>query len=332
MRASLLVLCAVSSAAPVLAGPPALYHEVTSVTWVVEDLDRVAAGWARLGFPVLQDFGELTLPLRYRGEPRTAVVRLAQASFAGLQVFWLQPVSGENAWSGFLKAHGDGVMSVHYAAPSREALEAELARLESLGVGVLQTLEVDAEQGPVRVVYMDTAARGKYAIGLTAGRLPAPAATAPPSSFGPRLSQYALVVRDLDRVAAFWEGLGFPAMEVTHPALTELRYHGQPGSFDQRLGWHRHGTVTWEWILPLAGPTVYEDFLDRYGEGVHHLAFDVPDMDAAIGAWEAAGFPIVQSGSWGEKGQPGSGRFAYADTTGVGGVTIELLWNQPREP
>jgi catechol 2,3-dioxygenase-like lactoylglutathione lyase family enzyme len=178
---------------------------------------------------------------------------------------------------------------------------------------------------------MDTAERGKYVVGLTAGRLPTPAETAPPSGFGPRLSQYAVVVRDLDPVAAYWERLGFPVMDVTHPALTDLRYRGQPGAFDQKLGWHRHGTVTWEWIVPLAGPTVYEDFLDQYGEGFHHLAFDVPDMDAAIEAWEAAGFPIVQSGGWGEKGRPGSGRFAYADTTSIGSVTIELLWNRPGE-
>lgn len=37
---------------------------------------------------------------------------------------------------------------------------------------------------------------------------------------------------------------------------------------------------------------------------------------------------LVQSGAWGEKGKPGSGRFAYADTSAIGGVTIELLWNQ----
>ena len=39
--------------------------------------------------------------------------------------------------------------------------------------------------------------------------------------------------------------------------------------------------------------------------------------------------PIVQSGAWGEAGKPGAGRFAYADTTRFGGVTVELLWNQP---
>jgi hypothetical protein len=329
MRALAFVSLALVSASPVLGGTPELYKEVTSVNWVVKDIDQVAAGWARLGYPMLQDFGEVTLPVRYRGEPQTAVVRVAQASFAGLDVFWLQPVSGRSAWSDHLDRHGEGIMSVDYAVPSREALDAEVARLEGLGVGVLQTMDVDAGEGPLRVVHMDTAGEGKYALGLTTGGVPPPPKSAPPSPLAGRLSQYAVVVEDLGAVSNYWEGLGFPEMDVTHPTLTDLQYRGQPGQFDQKLGWHRHGTVTWEWIVPLAGPTVYQDFLDTYGEGFHHLAFDVPDMDAATGDWAAQGFPIVQSGGWGEKGQPGSGRFAYADTTSIGGVTIELLWNHP---
>jgi hypothetical protein len=322
-----LVALVVLSASPVFAGPAETYREVTSVHWVVKDVDRVGAGWGQLGFPIRQDHGEVTLHVQYRGEPREAVVRVAQASFAGLDVFWLQPVSGTNAWSEFLEKHGEGIMSVNYALPSDEALDAEVARLQGKGVGVLQSLNVDAGKGPVRVVHMDTEGGGKYVLGLTSGQVPSPSMAPPPVPFGAKLSQYAVVVRDLGAVSDYWENLGWPAMEVTHPALTDLRYHGEPGRFDQKLGWHRHGTVTWEWITPLAGPTVYQDFLDTSGEGLHHLALDVKDLDEVAKAWSALGYPIVQSGAWGEKRRPGSGRFAYADTTSIGGVTIELLWN-----
>ena len=116
-------------------------------------------------------------------------------------------------------------------------------------------------------------------------------------------------------------------MEVTHPPLSERRYRGRPAQFDQKLGWHRHGTVTWEWIEALQGPTVYLDFLEAYGEGVHHIGFDAPDIDAAVAAWARFGVPVAQSGAWGDKGKPGSGRFAYVATDVYGGVTIELLWN-----
>jgi catechol 2,3-dioxygenase-like lactoylglutathione lyase family enzyme len=314
-------------ASPGLAEPPDLYKTVTSLNWVVGDVDQVKAGWATLGLPAIQDFGEVTLPVRYRGQPETAVVRVAQASFAGLPVFWIQPVSGDSLYSDFLARRGDGVMSINYAASSREALDGEVARLEALGVPVLQKMEVDTGSGMLTVVYMDTEAEGKYVVGLTLGSVPPPMTTPPPPPFGAKLSQYALVVNDMKAVSDYWEKLGIPAMDVTHPTLTDIEYHGKPGQFDQKLGWHRHGTVTWEWITPLAGPTVYQDFLDAEGEGFHHLAFDVPDIDEVAEAWTALGFPIVQSGGWGEKGKPGSGRFAYADTMSIGGITIELLWN-----
>jgi catechol 2,3-dioxygenase-like lactoylglutathione lyase family enzyme len=142
-----------------------------------------------------------------------------------------------------------------------------------------------------------------------------------------KLSQYAVVVRSLEKVSAYWEKLGFPRMEITHGPLSDLVHRGQPGKFDQRLGWHRHGTVTWEWIEPLAGPTVYEEFLKEHGEGFHHFAFDVPDIDAAQAFFAANGAAPVQSGAWGEKGKPGSGRFAYSATDAFGGVTTEFLWN-----
>jgi catechol 2,3-dioxygenase-like lactoylglutathione lyase family enzyme len=329
MRMLVIGTLAFCLASPALAETPAVYGEVTSLNWVVRDIDQVKAGWTKLGYPAVQDFGEVAFPVRYQGEPHTAVMRVAQAIFDGLSVFWLQPVSGKSAWADFLEEHGEGVMSVNYAAASGAALDAEVARLEGLGIAVLQTMSVDGGQGPLRVVHMDTAGGGKYVLGLTHGSVAPPPGPLPPAPFGAKLSQHAVVVKDLKAVSAYWETLGLPVMDVTHPTLTDLQYRGQPGQFDQKLGWHRHGTITWEWIEPLAGPTVYQDFLDAHGEGYHHLGFDVSDIDEVGEAWTALGHPIVQSGGWGEKGKPDSGRFAYADTTGIGGLTIELLWNHP---
>lgn len=312
-----------SLAATATAEPPALYRTVASVHWVVKDIEKVKAHWAKLGIVSLADAGTVTVT-GYGSAP-TARLRAAVARFDSVEVVWLQPDSGRNAFSEHLSRHGEGVFSINYAAdgPSRDA---EVARLDGLGVRALQKAEIAIGAARQSAVYLDTAAAGKYVVGLVAGSLPSvtAASTVP---FPAKLSQYALVVKSLDDVGEYWARLGFPVMEVTHPGLTDLRHRGQPGTFDQKLGWHRHGTVTWEWIEALRGPTVYQEFLDEHGEGFHHFAFDIPDMDAATAAWEARGAPVVQSGGWGEKGKPGSGRFAYAETDTPGGVTIELLWN-----
>jgi catechol 2,3-dioxygenase-like lactoylglutathione lyase family enzyme len=323
----LLAVAAPAGAAPAGAELPEMYRRVASVHWVVRDLDPVKAGWAKLGYPAVQDIGEMTIPGSFRGGSGASRFRMARARVAGAEVVWIQPLEGESLFAEHIARNGEGVVSLNYEAPSAEALEAEVARLGGLGVAVLQRAEVETPAGKATVVHMDTAAEGKYVLGLVHGEPPPPAgeATAPP--FPAKLSQYALVVRSLEKVSAYWQRLGFPAMDVTHGPLTDLVYRGKPGTFDQKLGWHRHGTVTWEWIEPLAGPTVYEDFLKEHGEGFHHFALDVPDIDAASAAWSALGAPIVQSGGWGAKGKPGSGRFAYAATDAFGGVTTEFLWN-----
>ncbi|HXK12589.1 MAG TPA: VOC family protein [Vicinamibacteria bacterium] len=318
---------ALGLALPVRAEVPEIYRRVASVHWVVKDLDRVKAGWGKLGFPS-RDLGEMTVAGSFRGRRGASRFRVAQAWLAGANVVWIQPIEGESALREHLDRHGDGVFSVNYAAASRDALDAEVARLGGLGVPVLQRADVVTPGDRLTVVHMDTAANGKYVVGLLQGDAPRPPAEPPSPALPLKLSQYALVVRSLDAVSAYWERLGFPAMQITHDPLHDLRHRGQPGRFDQRLGWHRHGTVTWEWIEPLAGPTVYEEHLKEHGESLHHLAFDVPDIDAACAAWEALGVPIVQSGAWGQEGKPGSGRFAYAATDAFGGVTTEFLWSR----
>lgn len=326
MRALALATLALAVAAPSRAELPEMYRRVASVHWVVKDLDAVKAGWGKLGFPAV-DLGVVDASGTYAGQSGPARLRMARARLAGAEVVWVQPLGGGTAFDDHLARRGEGVMSVNYAAPSLEALEAEVKRLSSLGVAVLQRGEVQTPAGSLVVVHMDTAAEGKYVLGLVSGEAPPlPAPEAGPS-VPLKLSQYALVVKSLEAVSAYWEKLGFPKMDVTYGPLTDLVHRGRPGTFDQRLGWHRHGTVTWEWIEPLRGPTVYDEHLAHHGEGFHHLAFDVPDMDAAIRAFAAAGVPATQSGGWGEKGKPGSGRFAYVETEAFGGVSTEFLWN-----
>jgi catechol 2,3-dioxygenase-like lactoylglutathione lyase family enzyme len=326
-RAATLAACAAAFllAHPATAEPPAFYRSVTSLHWVVKDAERVRGVWTKLGFASRPGTGTMTVTEYRKGE--TARLKVVAARFGSVDVLWLQPDSGRSAFSDYLDKHGEGVVSINYAPADGAARDAEAARLHGLGVKVLQKAEVELGGAKQSVVYADTAGKGKYVVGLALGALP-PVEAAPAIPFAAKLSQYALVVKDLEEIGDFWAKLGLPAMAITHDWLSDLRFRDQPGQFDQRLGWHRHGTITFEWIEPLRGPSVYKEHLDHHGEGFHHLAFDVPDLDAAIAAWGALGAKVVQSGAWGTKGKRGSGRFAYVEADPAGGVTIELLWNQ----
>ena len=70
------------------------------------------------------------------------------------------------------------------------------------------------------------------------------------------------------------------------------------------------------------GKTIQSEFLERNGEGVHHLGFLVDDLDAEIAKYEERGFNVIQRYDTPQKGVS----FAFLDTDKVGGIVFELVW------
>jgi hypothetical protein len=309
------------SAVPCIAELPDAYKHVDRVLFVVEDVDGAVAGWKKVGAIDAANAGEYRLKLQHRGKEQQARLRWATANFAGVTADFVQPLTGDTAFSEFKKQHRAGVLSLIHRMSTAGALNAEIARLKSLGVSVLESGSFPDDETS-RFVLFDTAPEGKYALGLAYYTK-----TPPLSSEARKIVQYAFVARDLEAVSRYWAKLGIPVMSFTHPVLWDLKYHDRPGDFDAQLGWQRHGTVVYEWIKPLKGPTTYSDHMEVYGEGLHHIAFDTKDIDAESAEWTRKGFPFEQGGAWGERDRPGYGRFAYQDMHAVSGIDIELLWN-----
>ena len=313
-----LALILLAAVVPALAELPEFYRHVDRVLWVVDDIDRTTAGWQKVGM----------IESRANRSESGDNLRWSVARLGNVIVDLIQPFDEESPFGAFRKRHGQGVFALVHRVPAEAALDREIARLQALGVSVISDRPVDG--GPARLVFFDTEAKGKYVLGLVyappgdyAGSLAAPAAK--PNT--KQVSQYAFVVRDMPAVSRYWAHLGLPELSFTHPKLWDLRYHGKPGDFDANLGWQKHGTVQYEWIQPTKGPTTYLDHMAKYGEGIHHIAFAVSDIEREAGDWSKAGFPTSQSGAWGDRDQPGYGRFAYQDTHAIGGTEVELLWN-----
>jgi hypothetical protein len=145
-----------------------------------------------------------------------------------------------------------------------------------------------------------------------------------------RQNQYAFVAKDAGSISNYWQQAGMPPLTMAKPDISDKMYHGSTADYDLKQGWQKQGKVPYEWCFSLRAPNVYLDHLKHHGEGIHHLGFAVTDMDEVIRDYESKGFHFSMSGSWGEKGKPGSGRFAYVDLEDAGGVTMELLWNYPK--
>lgn len=87
-----------------------------------------------------------------------------------------------------------------------------------------------------------------------------------------------------------------------------------------------------ELLQPVRGPSIYHEWLERHGEGLHHLGFWVDSLDETISVMRRRGFEVLQSGRG--LGVHGDGGFAYFDTGGTHGVILEAIEppSQPLEP
>jgi methylmalonyl-CoA/ethylmalonyl-CoA epimerase len=69
---------------------------------------------------------------------------------------------------------------------------------------------------------------------------------------------------------------------------------------------------------------IYKDHLESHGQGLHHLGFYVPDLDAKLKIVEQLGFETLFEGQFKTAGG-GSVRFAYLDTRQQCGIILELI-------
>ncbi len=95
---------------------------------------------------------------------------------------------------------------------------------------------------------------------------------------------------------------------------------GAPVPYSLRAAFADLGTVSWAFLEPLEGPTIYADFLERKGAGVHHAAFDHDglDYDGCIAEFARRGFEVSQSGFC-------SGRYCYFPTRPAAHIVFELV-------
>jgi methylmalonyl-CoA/ethylmalonyl-CoA epimerase len=306
---------------------PACYGYVDQVLWVVSDVENTMEKYSMLGFSQFTDLG--TVEVRCENSQRKAQVRLVCANLAGAHISWIQPLGGESIFGDFHEEHGDAAISLVHRFTGKKEMQNEIRRLNNLGIGTLDRITMETDRGELSFVLMDTEPEGKYVLGFTYGDggLDIQRALGDGNRLGLQLNQYAFAIRDPRPVSDFWERVGLPALEISHPELGEPKYYGKPADHELIQGWQRHGTIAYEWCIPVKPPTVYGDHIEKHGEGIQHLAFSVSDMDQVLEDYTSQGFVVSMGGTWGEKGKPGSGRYEYIDLEEAGGVTMELLWN-----
>lgn len=145
---------------------------------------------------------------------------------------------------------------------------------------------------------------------------------------GKKIVQIGIIVRDVEKYAkSYAEFLGVPVPDIIISETEDkarTRYHGQPTMARVKQAFFHFDNIVIELLEPVGGPSTWQEVLDRDGEGVHHIAFEIKDMDGRIAEMQGRGMHLVQQGQWTTYT---GGRYAYFDSNKKLAVMLELLEN-----
>lgn len=134
-----------------------------------------------------------------------------------------------------------------------------------------------------------------------------------------------LVVRDVERTANLYSsllGFGPFLIRVGETPPTHAELHGHPVSYVLKFGYAKRGPVTFELVETVSGPTLYQEFLERHGEGIHHIGFKgQAPLDAELERWAGLGIKALMVN---RRDDPRYG-WAYLDTQERFGCILEIV-------
>ena len=137
--------------------------------------------------------------------------------------------------------------------------------------------------------------------------------------------QIGVVVKDIEKAAAAYAdflGVAVPKWTWTDTEdKAHTRFKGKPSPARAKLAFIELKNITLELIEPDSNPSTWREFLDSKGEGVHHIAFEIKQMDDKIALLGNKAMPLLQKGDY------EGGRYAYIDGAAKLGLILELLEN-----
>jgi methylmalonyl-CoA/ethylmalonyl-CoA epimerase len=127
-----------------------------------------------------------------------------------------------------------------------------------------------------------------------------------------RLEHIAVAVKDVEASTRLFEtllGINGSDIEMVPEERVKVAFFELEGS---RL----------ELVQGIGSDNPMSTFIERRGEGLHHLCFEVEDLPKTLRLLHAAGFPLIDSVP-----KPGSRgtRVAFLHPKGCNGVLIELV-------
>jgi catechol 2,3-dioxygenase-like lactoylglutathione lyase family enzyme len=138
-----------------------------------------------------------------------------------------------------------------------------------------------------------------------------------------RIIQIGIVVKNIEKARAYWAKL----LGVKEPQIVESEdweathasFKDKPTKARAKLAFFWLENIDLELMEPIGEPSIWQEFCDKTGGGLHHIAFKVEDLDGTLEKFKKAGIKIEQKGDY------EGGCYTYMGSTDKLGGVIELL-------
>lgn len=115
-----------------------------------------------------------------------------------------------------------------------------------------------------------------------------------------KINHVGIVVNDINEAKdRYGKAFGIKSWyEIVVSSPVELEYLGEKRDCTIKLYVGGKGTTKVELLEAKGERTIYSDFLERRGEGIHHIMYNVKDLEAAVSDLEANGMKVLQKASY----------------------------------
>lgn len=126
-----------------------------------------------------------------------------------------------------------------------------------------------------------------------------------------KIGHVGIVVKDLQAAKEHYSRLmGIDKWyELTYDSPLDMTYRGEKRNCNVTLYFGGKGATVIELIHTQGDENIYTNFLAEHGEAIHHIQYNVKDLDKAIAHAEAEGLKVLQRASFGSAGA--KIRYAY---------------------
>lgn len=130
-----------------------------------------------------------------------------------------------------------------------------------------------------------------------------------------KVDHIGIAVRNLEEVIPYYtETLGCPLLKIEEVASQKVR-----------VAFIDAGNIKLELLEPMDESSPIAKFMDKRGEGIHHIAFGVEDIDSRMAELREKGVQLLS-----EEAKPGAGgaMVAFLHPKSSNGVLYELCEKQ----